>query len=222
MIAQEGGRWTATLIAHFRPGAPPELDGFIEFAKNLPAPYIYEVVRSAEPLADPTLAKFPASMRRRYEKLARFPEGYLVMGDAMSSFNPIYGQGMSVACLESIELQKTLAEGGENLARRFFARASKVVDTPWAIAVGNDLRMPETVGPRNLGVKVINAYMARVHKAAHRDPVVTLAFHRVGNLLAAPPSLMRPAIAMRVLWRNLRSGPRPTEASRELEAKAAQ
>lgn len=222
MIAQEGGRWTVTLTSHFGPTAPGELDGFIEFARRLPAPYIYDLVRRAEPMSEPTTSRFPASMRRRYEKLERFPEGYLVMGDAMSSFNPIYGQGMTVAALESTELKAVLAEGTGNLARRFFARASKVVDIPWSIAVGNDLRMPEATGPRTFGVKVINAYMAKLHKAAHHDPEVALAFHKVGNLLAAPPSVMHPRIALRVLWGNLRPRPPQSPVSKSQHATAAQ
>jgi len=204
MLAQEGGRWTVTLTTHFGPAAPPEMDGFIEFARGLPAPYIYEVVRRAEPLGEPAGARFPASIRRFYEKLGRFPDGYLLLGDAVSSFNPVYGQGMSVAALEAMELKSVLTESGENLARRFFARASKLVDIPWSIAVGNDLRMPEAKGPRTLGVKVVNAYMAKLHKAAHHDAAVTMAFHQVGNLLAPPQSVMHPRIVWRVLWGNLR------------------
>ncbi|HYL38231.1 MAG TPA: FAD-dependent monooxygenase [Bryobacteraceae bacterium] len=204
MLAQEGNRWTLTLIGHFGQAAPPELEGFIEYARTLPAPYIYDVIRDAEPLGEPATARFPASARRRYEKLRQFPEGYLVFGDAISSFNPIYGQGMSVAALEAVELDRTLAEGENNLARRFFRRAAKVVDIPWAVAVGNDLRMKETIGPRNAGVKVINWYLSKLHNAAHHDPVPALAFHRVGNLLAPPPSVLHPRVAWRVLLGNLR------------------
>jgi len=222
MLAQEGGRWTVTLISHFGPAAPTELEGFREFARNLPAPYIYEVVRQAEPAGEPASARFPASVRRRYEKLNRFPRGYLVMGDAMSSFNPIYGQGMSVAALEAIELQAVLREPSNNLAPRFFARAAKVVDIPWSIAVGNDLRMPEAAGPRTLGLKLINAYIARLHRAAHLDPEVARAFHRVGNLLAPPPSILHPRIALRVLRGNLRSRPQPVPAANAAAANAAQ
>lgn len=205
MLAQEGNRWTVTLIAHFGNNAPLELPGFIEFAASLPAPYIHEVVRGAEPLGEPASARFPASVRRRYENLERFPEGYLVFGDAISSFNPIYGQGMSVAALQSLELRGALADGSAGLARRFFARAGKVVDIPWSIAAGNDLRMPEAIGRRNAAVSFINWYMAKLHRAAHHDPVPALAFHKVGNLLAAPPSVMTPAVALRVLLGNLRS-----------------
>jgi flavin-dependent dehydrogenase len=219
MLVQEGNRWTVTLVSHFGNYAPAELDGFIEFARNLPAPYIYDVIRDAEPLGDAASARFPASVRWRYERLQRFPEGYLVIGDAICSFNPVYGQGMSVAALESEQLAETLAEGPGNLAKRFFARAAKVVDNPWSIAVGNDLRIPETIGPRNAGVKFINWYMAKLHKAAHQDEVPSLAFHKVANLLAAPPSVMHPRIAMRVLWGNVRS--RPAEAASEPSLQAA-
>jgi 2-polyprenyl-6-methoxyphenol hydroxylase-like FAD-dependent oxidoreductase len=205
MLAQEGDRWTVTLIAHFGNYAPEELDGFIDFARRLPAPYIHEVIRRAEPLGEATSARFPNNVRRRYEKLSRFPAGYLVFGDAICSFNPIYGQGMSVAALEAVELEKSLQAGAEDLARTFFRRAAKVVDIPWSIAVGNDLRMEEAVGPRTAGIRFVNWYMSKLHKAAQSDPLPAVAFHRVANLLAPPPSIMHPKVAIRVLWRNLRA-----------------
>jgi 2-polyprenyl-6-methoxyphenol hydroxylase-like FAD-dependent oxidoreductase len=203
MLAQEGDRWTVTLISHFVKSASEHLEGFIEFAQQLPAPYIYDVIKHAEPLGDAVSARFPASIRRRYELLKRFPQGYLVFGDALCSFNPIYGQGMSVAALEAVELESSLAANSADLARDFFRRAAKVVDIPWSIAAGNDLRMPEAIGRRTAGVRIINWYMSKLHKAAHSDPAPTLAFHRVGNLLAPPESILHPRIAARVLWRNL-------------------
>ena len=135
--------------------------------------------------------------------MPRFPEGYLVFGDAISSFNPIYGQGMSAAAMEAVELSKVLAGGPANLAKRFFSRAARVVDIPWSIAVGNDLRMPEAVGPRNTGVKFANWYMAKLRRAAHHDEAISLAFHRVANLLESPASVLAPRIALRVLWRQI-------------------
>ncbi len=220
MLAQEGDRWTVTLIAHFGNYAPGDLPGYIEFARTLPAPYIWEVIRHAEPLSEPASARFPASVRRRYEKLKRFPAGFLVFGDAISSFNPIYGQGMSVACLEAMELREALRSGTADLARRFFARASKVVDTPWSVAVGNDLRMPEATGPRNAGVNFVNWYMSKLYRAGHADPVPAMAFHRVGNLLAPPPSVMQPSVALRVLRGNLRRRPQPGLSQQTFRAAA--
>jgi 2-polyprenyl-6-methoxyphenol hydroxylase-like FAD-dependent oxidoreductase len=211
MLAQEGDRWTVTLIAHFANYAPEDLDGFIAFASTLPAPYIHEVVSRNEPLGDAVSARFPANIWHRYELLQQFPTGYLVFGDAICSFNPIYGQGMSVAALQAVELENTLASGDGDLelAKSFFCRAAKVVAIPWSIAVGNDLRIPESVGRRTAGVRFINWYMSKLHKAAHSDPVPALAFHRVGNLLAPPSSILHPRVAVRVLWANLRPSREP-------------
>jgi 2-polyprenyl-6-methoxyphenol hydroxylase-like FAD-dependent oxidoreductase len=199
MLAQEGGRWTVTLTSHSGDYAPENLGGFIEFARSLPANDIYKVVRDAQPAGEPASFRFPASVRKRYEELTSFPAGYLVIGDALCSFNPVYGQGMSVALLEARELETLLASGAENLAPRFFARASKVIDTQWAIAVGSDLRIPEAEGPRPPGLQFKNWYISQLHRAAHTDPACALAFHRVGNLLALPSSILRPRIALRVL-----------------------
>ena len=206
MLAQEGDRWTVTLIAHFGNYAPEGLDGFIGFAGTLPAPYIHKVVSGNEPLGEAASARFPASVWRRYDLLRHFPAGYLVFGDAICSFSPIYGKGMSVAALQAVELESTLLSGDSDLAlaKTFFHRAAKVVEIPWTIAVGNALRMPEAVGRRTAGLKLVNWCISKLHKAAHIDPATALAFHRVGNLLAPPPSMLRPGVAVRVLWENLR------------------
>jgi 2-polyprenyl-6-methoxyphenol hydroxylase-like FAD-dependent oxidoreductase len=201
MIAQEGDRWTVTLISHFVPPAPQELSGFTWFASLLPSPDIHAVVSSAQPLGAAVTSRFPASVRKRYERLSHFPEGFVVTGDALCSFNPIYGQGMSVAALEAIALGETVAAGDTAIGRRFFKTAARIVDTPWMTAAGNDLRMPEAVGPRSPIVNVVNAYMARLHRAAHTDSTLAVSFLRVANLLAPPSELFKPAAAWRVLSR---------------------
>ncbi|MFZ0594077.1 MAG: hypothetical protein WAM39_26710, partial [Bryobacteraceae bacterium] len=113
--------------------------------------------------------------------------------------------GMSVAALQADALQQCLMQDDENLAHRFFERASRVVDILWRITVGSDLRIPETIGPRNARVRFINWYIAKLHKAAHYDPEVSVAFLKVANLVAPLPSIMHPRIAMRVLLGNLRA-----------------
>lgn len=223
MLAQEGDSWIATMVGHFGQGAPEDLDGFLDYASSLPAPDIYDVIRHAEPVGGAHVMRFPASRRRRYENLTRFPEGYLVMGDSICSFNPIYGQGMSVAALEAEALDAALRNG--EAAPRFFRRLAQIVDIPWSIAVGNDLRMPETVGPRTRMNTVINWYMAHLHRAAHHDAELSLAFHKVGNLLASPPSVMHPRLMLRVLAGSLRPPNRDqildNEAPRRLPPRAA-
>lgn len=199
MVAQEGDRWTVTLIAHFVRGAGEDLDAFRSFAATLPSRDIYDVVRTAEPIGDAIRAKFPASVRRRYERLSRFPEGFVVIGDALCSFNPIYGQGMSVAALEAEALGRVLAESRSRIGPRFFRAAARVADTPWTTAVGNDLRMPETVGPRSTIGDLVNAYVARLHQAAQVDARLAVRFMRVANLKAHPGTLFAPATVLRVV-----------------------
>lgn len=208
MLAQEGNRWTVTLIAHFVEPAGTDIESFRAFTRHLASPDIHDVVSVAEPLGDPVSARFPASVRRRYERLTRWPDGFIVTGDAVCSFNPIYGQGMSVSALEALALGDVLAAGRSQVGTRFFSRAARIVDGPWTTAVGNDLRMPEAVGPRSAIGNVINAYVARLHRAAHTDGDLARRFMRVANLLDEPPALFAPS----VLWRTLRPHRRPGKA----------
>jgi 2-polyprenyl-6-methoxyphenol hydroxylase-like FAD-dependent oxidoreductase len=122
-----------------------------------------------------------------------------VIGDAVSSFNPVYGQGMSSAAQQAAALDRSLAGGSHDLARRYFAAAAKVVDTPWLLAVGTDLRFPESDRPRSRAEAGLDRYLDRLQRIARHDPVVALAFFEVLNLFKQPPSLLRPAIAVRVL-----------------------
>ncbi|MDP8921830.1 MAG: monooxygenase [Chloroflexota bacterium] len=207
ILAQECDRWIVSLGGYLGEQAPTDEPGFLEFAGTLPVPDIYEVIREAEPLSEAAVYKFRSSQRRRYERLARFPDGLLVFGDAISSFNPIYGQGMTVAALEALALRTCLAEGPERLASRFFQRASAVVDIPWSIAVGGDLRFPEVEGRRSPMVRFVNWYMGKLQIAARQEAEPALAFLRVANLIAPPPSVLHPRVALRVLAGTLRTGP---------------
>jgi len=208
MAAQEGGRWTVTLISHFVPPAPLDLDGFRHFAAALPSPDIHAVVRDAVPMGEAMTSRFPASLRRRYEQLWQFPERLVVIGDAICSFNPIYGQGMSVAALEALALGDVLRDGLADVGPRFFTKAAPIVDTPWATAAGNDLRMPETSGARSPIAPLLNAYVARLQRAAHADADLAIAFMGVTNLIAPPSALFAP----RTVWRVLRTGTAPEPA----------
>lgn len=199
----EGDRWVVSLGGWHDDHAPTDEQGFLEFARALPAPDISQIVSQCEPLTEIIPHKFPASLRRHYEKLPRFPEGYLVLGDAVCSFNPLYGQGMTSAALQAAELDALLRERQgrlDGIGRDFFARAAKVIDIPWQLAVGEDFRFPQTEGRKAPGTDLINAYVAHVHRASHDDEEVCRAFLYVMNLIKPPTSLFHP----RILWRVLR------------------
>ncbi|MBO4161013.1 FAD-dependent oxidoreductase [Micromonospora antibiotica] len=199
VAVQEQDRFAVALSGMF--GEEPPLDdaGLLAYADSLPAPEIGALLRHARPLGAPARMRFPASVRRRYERLRRFPAGYLVFGDALCSFNPIYGQGITAAALQAVELARLLPAGPHGLARRFFRRAARVIDMPWSIAVGTDLRFPEVPGPRSARVRLTNAYVHRLHAAATANPTLGAAFLRVLNLVDPPRRLLAPTVAARVL-----------------------
>jgi 2-polyprenyl-6-methoxyphenol hydroxylase-like FAD-dependent oxidoreductase len=189
-----------TLFGILGDQAPTDDEGFLAFAKTLPLPYLYEAIQDAEPIDQPVLIRFPGSVRHRYDRLRRFPAGLLVVGDAVCSFNPMYGQGMSVSAVEAVLLRDHLASG-EPSWRRFFAAIKPVIDVPWQISVGADKSFPDVPGERSTMDRFMNRYIARLHAAAERDATVSTTFVRVSNLIAPMPMLLRPDIVLRVLAR---------------------
>jgi hypothetical protein len=206
VLAAEGARWVVTLAGSMGDYPPTDEKGWIKFAASLPVPAVHDLVTSRRPLTEIVSYRFPANQRRVYEGMKRFPGGYLVTGDAVCSFNPIYGQGMSVAATEAKALDECLTAGLDGLAARFYARARKIIDIPWLIATGEDLRFPQVEGKRPPGTGVVNRYLERVHATASDDPTVCRKFFDVLNLLAPPASLMSPSVAWRVLARRAPRG----------------
>jgi hypothetical protein len=207
VLAAEGDRWHITVGGYNGDFAPLTHQGMVEFARALPTPEIYEVLKDAEPICEPFGYKFAANLRRRYEQLTQFPEGFLVFGDAICSFNPVYGQGMTVAALEATVLQDTLNAGTQTLAQRFFKAASSVLDGPWSVAVGNDLRFPHVEGKRTPIGQFLNWYVGKLHIAARQDASLSVTFLRVVNMIASPTSLLHPRTMLRILKGNLRAAP---------------
>jgi len=150
----EDRTWHVTLGGRLGDYPPSDEDGFYAFAQALPTPKLYDLIKDAERVSEIAQYRFPTSVLRHYEQLTAFPEGYLVLGDAISSFNPVYGQGMSSAALQVKELQGLLTEraagsdGLEGLALAFFPKAAEVVAAPWTLAANLDFAYPQTKGER--------------------------------------------------------------------------
>jgi 2-polyprenyl-6-methoxyphenol hydroxylase-like FAD-dependent oxidoreductase len=198
----EGNAWMVTLAGYLGDYPPIENKAFLDFSRSLPVPDIYDLIANAEPLAEPIPYKFPSSLRRHYEKLARFPEGYVVIGDALCSFNPIFGQGMTVAALEAQTLGECLRQNHKNLKRlpqKFFAKAAQVIDIPWSMAVGEDIRFPEVIGNRTFKTSTLNWYTSRIYQATHHDALVYDAFLQVMHMMQSPMVLFNPIFVARVL-----------------------
>jgi 2-polyprenyl-6-methoxyphenol hydroxylase-like FAD-dependent oxidoreductase len=208
----EGGRHILTIAGICGDFPPTDPAGFDEFVAGLPSADIAAAVVDAEPLDDPVPFRFPASVRRRYERLSAFPSGLLVIGDGVCSFNPIYGQGMTVAATEVMTLRALLARDAVPAARRYFRAISAAVDVPWGIAVGSDLAYPQVPGKRSAKVRLVNAYLPRLHAAAVHDEALGASLVRVIGLKDRPEGLLRPDRMLRVLRGNLINGTRPVPA----------
>ena len=202
ILGQEGKRWIVTLGGYLGDHVPTDDSGFLEFARSLQRPELYNVIKNAEPLSSPTPYQFTANVRRRYEELSRFPEGFVVYGDALCSFNPVFGQGMTVACTEALALQECLKAGTEGIGKRFFRAASSLIDTPWQIAVGSDLQSPRVEGKRTAQVRFVNWYIAKFFRAAQHDGILATKFLEVANMMRQPMALLTPGIALLVWRRN--------------------
>lgn len=200
-IPVEQDRWEVIVQGVHGDDTPTAAEGFIEFIQSCPVTELEDLVTSRSWVSDEIdVYPFPSSRWHHYEQLDRFPTNLVVTGDAVASFNPVYGQGMSVAGLDALLLHHTLADGGRaNLASRFFERVAEVVDAAWKIAVGGDFEFPQTSGPKPRGTNLFNRYISRLIRQAHTDGVLTDAFYRVFRLERPPSTLLRPQIVWRVL-----------------------
>src|SRR5215207_8508422 len=200
LFAQEHGRWILSVggygAEHRPPSDPAE---FAAFAATVAPPDVIDAIAAAEPLDDVVTHGFPASIRRRYERLRRFPAGLLACGDAICSFNPTYGQGMTVAAAEAVALRGCLERGERDLAPRLFRAATAPVDHAWQLSVGGDLALPEVEGRRPVRVRLINAYLRRLRARAEHDPAVAGALAAVIGMREPPAHVLRPAVLTRVL-----------------------
>jgi 2-polyprenyl-6-methoxyphenol hydroxylase-like FAD-dependent oxidoreductase len=202
VLPVEGDRWMVTLsgVHGVVPGTNPSET--LAFAHTLPAPTVAQLLEFAAPLTSVASYRFPSSQRRHYERLDRLLPGYVTLGDAACSFNPVYGQGMACAAQQAETLGRTVRDVGlhsPDLPHRFHRAAAKIIDAPWTIAVGGDFQYPQTSGPKPRATDQTNRYVARVIKAAHTSLPVARSFNDVLNLVEPPTSLARPGVAARVV-----------------------
>lgn len=201
ILPVEDDSWVVTFFGVHGDHPPATIEGLRNYAAELPVDPVERLLDTHEVVSE-EVAQYPvpSSRRRKYWALNRFPDGLVVVGDAIASFNPIYGQGMSVAALQALQLHHTLAEAGtSDLAIRFFDRVKPVIEDAWNVAVGSDFRFDETDGPKPTGTDLLNRYLSRLTRKAHYDSALADAYAKVVSLERRPTSLLRPWVAWRVL-----------------------
>ncbi len=219
LFTYEDYTWLLTTIGLAGHEPPADLTGMLRFIEDFTPPEVLSALQCARPLGDVARYRTPSSRWRRYDKIRRFPAGLLVFGDAICSFNPIYGQGMTVAALEAVALDRCLRRGRSNLAPKFFHAAAKPIGVAWQLAVGGDLALPEIEGLRPLSMRLANKYVDRVQTAAETNLAVAEQFLKVAGFSSRPASLFAPSVVFRVAAVNWQRRRAPAS---ELALKASQ
>ena len=209
VVPIEDDCWIVTLVGWLRDYPPDDETGFLDYARSLPVSNLYEAIKDAEPVTPIVTHKFPANRRRHYEQMSRFPEGFVILGDAACSFNPIYGQGMTTAALEASMLndylcqqQRNVVEGDPiHLTQRCQQAIAKVVKVPWLLATSEDFRYPETEGKRPTFMRLLNWYVGKLHVLVSSYPVATIRFYEVLHMLKSPLVLFEPRILFAILFK---------------------
>jgi 2-polyprenyl-6-methoxyphenol hydroxylase-like FAD-dependent oxidoreductase len=211
LVGYERDTWIFTVYALAGHEPPRDLAGMLSYAEGYGPAHLLAAVRAGEPLGPVVQHRMPSSQWRRYDKMRRLPDGLLACGDAICSFNPIYGQGMSVAALDAVALQDCLRRGVTDLPRRYFRATAKAIGVAWRTGATSDLAFPEVQGRRTPSMRVTNRLVDRVLAASESDATIGTQFFRVTGLLDPPTRLLRPSFLYRVATVNRRDRQRHSQ-----------
>lgn len=210
LLPVEGNRWHVTLVGVGRDYPPNDDEGFLEFARTLRSSIIYDAIREARPLSTVSGYRATQNRRRHFEKLAQWPRGLLVLGDAHCAFNPVYAQGMTVAAMEAMMLDQFLhksdlhRDNGVLPTQNLQQEVANVIETPWLMATTDDLRWPKTEGGRSgLSRRLMHRYLDTVTALATENPEIHKQFSQVVHLTKPASTLLHPRISLRALARLL-------------------
>lgn len=206
VLPLEGGRFVVGVVGSGQDRPPRDAAGYARFLTTLRDDVIAELTRTGKPETDVAIHRQTANRRHHYERLRDLPSGLLVLGDALCAFNPIYGQGVTVAACEALLLRNALARGlrhGDE--RRLIRRCCRVAALPWSIATNEDLRYPASTGRVPRAQSALGGWAREVDKLAVRgDPRAGEVLGRVYHLMGSPLNLFRPGLVTRVVRARLR------------------
>ncbi len=208
----EGDRVHASMAGYIGDHPTISSEGLLEFAKSLPRPDIYEAIRHLTPVSPVSTFRFPANLRKYYERMRNRPANLIVIGDAICNFNPVYGQGMCVAAMESEILDQSLTSQPtiSSASHDYFKKIKPVITTAWQTATGEDLRYPTVKGKRSLIVKFTQWYLVQIFQLSSYNAAVCAAFFEVQTCIAKPTKLFTFYTMFKVFQHRLGLGKRYT------------
>jgi len=200
----EGDRWIVTLGGVGRDYPPTDEAGFLEFARSLRVPMLYDLLKDAQPLSPIYSYRRTENRWRRYEQLKSLPDGIVAIGDAVCTFNPVYGQGMTTAALGAIALDRCLQQAHPTTLNgfplRFHRQLAHILQAPWLMATGEDSRWSTTEGAKpKWSDRFAQKYVDRVSLLMQDSPVVSKVFAEVVHMVKPPTALFAPNILLQVL-----------------------
>ncbi|WWR55036.1 FAD-dependent monooxygenase [Streptomyces sp. SCSIO 30461] len=215
----EDGTYLATFSGLRGDEPPTDEDGFTAYAKRLPHPLVHRWLLESEPLSPVWSFRSTANLRRRYDRPGRRPAGFVATGDALCTFNPVYGQGMTVAAMSAVALRDALADRHRTpttlRVQRAVFQASRQA---WDISAGADKKMPGARGNALAAGALdrpVGWYLDRVQQRYPGDPVVGRAFRSVLTLRSPLTVLFTPEVARAVLFGSVPSTPQEPPMHRE-------
>jgi 2-polyprenyl-6-methoxyphenol hydroxylase-like FAD-dependent oxidoreductase len=207
LLANEHDTWMLAIGQPTETGDPPtDYTAILELAApSLPAAII-DGLRHAHPIGEAVTYRHTAAVWRRYDQMPNFPSGLVVIGDALCSFDPTYGQGMTIAALEALTLRDCLGTGGNTaLAQRYFRATTRYIGATWVVNQTRSRATSPTRDRSSVGVRLQDWLAKAALNAAAHDLVLTERFFRVSNFVDPPSRLRDPALLPRVFWGSLRA-----------------
>lgn len=202
LLAVEGGRWTCSLFG-FQQQPPTDDTGYLEFAHTLDNPHLAEQL-ARRSVQEPTYRYTNVDNRwRPYHLVKDWPDRLVALGDAVCVFNPVYGQGLTVAAMEAEVLHGMLARRRsagrplDGVAREFQRRVGRLLLGPWTLSTNSDLMWNPQRQPA--GARFAHWYNNRLFRVAVKDAAVWSRFVKVVNMTASPAVLFHPVVAAKVL-----------------------
>ncbi len=207
LVAYEHDTWMLAISGPAESGGPPrDFAEMLQSAQRLLPADIVAVLRDATCVGEISISRNTRAVWRRYDRMPHLPSGFVIVGDALCSLNPIQGQGMTMAALQALSLRDCLRAGDADLPQRFYAAAAEHIRPVWAANRANDQPAParEHASARRLNARIQHAAL----RAASTDIPVAERILRVRGLIDPPTRLREPAFLARILLANLRH-PRP-------------
>jgi flavin-dependent dehydrogenase len=224
----EDGNWLVVAAGYGDLRPSRDVEEFEEFLATLPDPAIAELTHHLEPVSSIATYRQTGNRRNRYGQSRSWPAGLLAVGDAYCAFNPVYGQGITVAACQALLIRDALmrdqraAGRGPLPTRRLQRRIGATADLAWSAATTEDLRHPSSSGTSSPMQQLVGRWSAQLGRlAAHGDRGAYLAFARVYHLMAAPTMLFHPGVIFSACRAAVRGMPEENPRPRILDALAA-